>query len=528
MPEKTTEERVISMYDVRGIQTYIFRTDKVKDAIGASRIVENIIREALETAVEKFSKFSCQKIQADLQWCEADRYLTYKENTQDIQVLFIGGGNAFVMYRSRNLCLEINKLMSRYVLQKTYSLQLAAAIINKGDDYAEDYQKLHREMNKTKADMVISRPLGTLPIMDMEIKTGYPAVSEDESTETKLKKNSGTQKQRKIIDREQKIFDNYVTKKGIDSTIAVVHIDGNSMGKRIRDCISGISDYTEAVNEMRKISFHISYSYKKAFDDMSKAFNVNAGGLEEFRKKEKRFFIREILVAGDDITFVCNGKIALAAVEYYCRKISGFTMNGEKDEESVHEFGFSVCAGIAYIGSHFPFCVGYNVAESCCEAAKKRAKQEENMDGERTGNFVDFHICKNIHAQNFKHMREKEYVTSSGEQLLIRPYYIHTEKEGDLCRLNNEIFAFDDLKKSIAYFQDEENMPRSFSKKLRNAYALGKSQVDLFYSFLESRGWKMPEGMDPLYTKENVARWYDALEILDDYVDLEAIEGGEV
>ena len=38
----------------------------------------------------------------------------------------------------------------------------------------------------------------------------------------------------------------------------------------------------------------------------------------------------------------------------------------------------------------------------------------------------------------------------------------------------------------------------------------------------------MPEGMDPLYTKENVARWYDALEILDDYVDLEAIEGGEV
>ena len=50
---KETEHKVLAMYDVRGIQNYIYRTDKVQDAIGASYIVENIILEALENSVER-------------------------------------------------------------------------------------------------------------------------------------------------------------------------------------------------------------------------------------------------------------------------------------------------------------------------------------------------------------------------------------------------------------------------------------------------------------------------------------------
>ena len=36
------DSKVLVMYDVRGIQNYIFRTTKLKDAIGASVLVENI------------------------------------------------------------------------------------------------------------------------------------------------------------------------------------------------------------------------------------------------------------------------------------------------------------------------------------------------------------------------------------------------------------------------------------------------------------------------------------------------------
>ena len=47
---------VLAMYDVRGIQAYIFRTNKVKDIIGASRLVEDIIRDAFTaSAAEVFA-----------------------------------------------------------------------------------------------------------------------------------------------------------------------------------------------------------------------------------------------------------------------------------------------------------------------------------------------------------------------------------------------------------------------------------------------------------------------------------------
>ena len=44
------EQRVLALYDVRGIQKYIYRTSKLKDAMGASRLVEDIIFHALEDA----------------------------------------------------------------------------------------------------------------------------------------------------------------------------------------------------------------------------------------------------------------------------------------------------------------------------------------------------------------------------------------------------------------------------------------------------------------------------------------------
>ena len=41
-------KKVLAMYDVRGIQNYIYRTPHIKDAMGASIIIEDIIVNALE------------------------------------------------------------------------------------------------------------------------------------------------------------------------------------------------------------------------------------------------------------------------------------------------------------------------------------------------------------------------------------------------------------------------------------------------------------------------------------------------
>lgn len=563
-----TSQKVLAMYDIRGIQDYIFRTTRVKDAIGASAIVEDIIEDAMQDAVDKLREEGETFID-DLTWYDKKGVQDFHmKEAADIQVLYVGGGNAFFLFRDQELCRKINRHMSRYVIGATYSLQLAIAVTEYKGNYKEDYERINREMNRVKETMVVSRPLGSLPVMVIDAKTGYPLVSDtkgnwmsvqEEKVEETIQKKDKERNVREKIKTAEKIFDNYITQKGTDSTLAVVHIDGNNMGLRIREQIEGIEDYDKAVNTMRRISYRINHSYKKVFEQMASTFN------QDDKQKEKQYKVLKILTAGDDITYVCNGKLALATVQYFAKEIAGYTMDGqitdrpekgdtgyaypvhkETKEDNLKRYGFSVCAGIAYIHSHFPFYVGYETAEACCESAKKRAKDKKycGQNG-RIGNWVDFQICKNIQAQNLDEVRQKEYVTALGESLMLRPYYISTDTDFGMEKQVDSCNTLEQFMTDVAYFQDEKHMPRSFSKDLRNTYPQGKKAVNMLYAFLKSRGWKLPDGTDALYVesaetdcsdqetenknKESLARWYDALEMMD-YVENrteEAQTGGE-
>lgn len=507
-------KKVVAMYDIRGIQKYIYRTQKVKDAMGASALVENIIEDALKEATKEY--------EAELKWHDKEEALPFVEKDIACQVLFIGGGNAYVLFRKEDICKEVNQVVSRYILEKTYSLQLASAHVSKSENYSEDYKRLHEEMNCVKANIKNAKPIGALPIMQTEIKTGYPLTVRDEqeglvSTETKIKNDN---KRKRISEDDEKIFDNLVYEKGIDSNLAVVHIDGNNMGLRIRNLIQDKASYEDAVNEMRKISFNIKNSYAATFSQMKDKF--------ETRQDDKKK-IRKIVVAGDDITYVCNARIALDTVEYFAKTIAGYTMNGEMTKEAHNQYGFSICAGVAYMQSHFPFAIAYDVAEACCDNAKDRAKSAENKDGERIGNYVDFQICRSIQCRNLNEMREKDYVTPTGEKLFIRPYYIPTDYDGGLKKERDVIYHYDNFKEYVKYFLDE-NIPRSYAKKIRNTYPFGSHQMKSLSEFLKSRGWKMPVEKNEMFGSadgkedRDIAWWYDALEMMDYCVEWKGAE----
>ena len=73
MSEMNGEKRVLALYDVRGIQSYIFRRKRVKDAIGASKLIENIVSNALKNAIENEEKVTCQ-----LEWYDDSGIKKYK------------------------------------------------------------------------------------------------------------------------------------------------------------------------------------------------------------------------------------------------------------------------------------------------------------------------------------------------------------------------------------------------------------------------------------------------------------------
>ena len=504
---------VLAKYDIRGIQNFIYRTAKLRDAVGASYIVEHCIDDALAVACQK------EGLSLNAKWFDENGAIKYSGNSGcpvDAQVLYVGGGNAYVSFADKEMAYRINKRMAKYVMENTYSLQLAAAVVPQTDNYAKDFQKLNEEMIRVKDEMIASKPVGAFPLDKVERKTGYPvAVSNDKALSLEsILKSKAEEEARRHVKKYEKLLDEYVDEKGRDSMLAVVHIDGNNMGLRIRSLIQGITDYDDAINQMREISYAINNSYKKVFAEMQNHFQPESG---------KDLNLMKVLVAGDDVTFVCRAKIALSAVEYFSRAISEYTITGKEDPTG--NMHFSVCAGVAYFNSHYPFNVAYETAEGCCSNAKDRAKKPENVDGGLIGNWVDFQICRNIQVLNLDKVREREYVTASGEKLLRRPYFIKVKAFADKFQniSADKRVSFDEFKSVMKeYVQEKNNIPRSYVKDLRNAYSMGVEQVIMLRAFLESRDKKLPEEMYDLDDKGGkTAVLYDALELADYYEDFD-------
>ena len=72
--------------------------------------------------------------------------------------------------------------------------------------------------------------------------------------------------------------------------------------------------------------------------------------------------IRCLIMDGDDLTFICGARFALPAVVFFMRQLM---------ELADSTLSVTACAGIAFVRSHFPFRIAYQIAEECCDNAKK-------------------------------------------------------------------------------------------------------------------------------------------------------------
>ncbi|MCI9615149.1 MAG: hypothetical protein HFG93_08345 [Dorea sp.] len=522
MKKELKQKEVLAMYDVRGIQDYIFRSNDLQEIIGASNLVEDIIITGLQQVIISNKEWDKREFLTD--W-ENDKGTEFLENIDiKMQVLFIGGGNAYVLFRNGDLCSQMNKKMAKYVLDETYSLNLAVAVVMKTDNYKDDYEKINIEMRRIKARMSETKPAGSLPFMATDSITGFPLsvykgrkmMKYEDGIEYLCTESWLKRKHFPKEENAEKILDNMVTGKGDNSTLALIHIDGNNMGKRLKEIMEDKEDYSQAVVTMRNISKNIKYGFRECFKVCEEYVDRVS---DQIRQDRQGRLIRKIILAGDDITFICNAQAAIGAVEAFLKETCEHTLFWEDqknttENENYKKYGLSACAGITYFNSHFPFSDAYRVAESCCLNAKKRAKETENREaGVKDGNmgcFFDYQMCGNIRAENLEEYRRVHYRLADRKDCMIRrPYYVNCSRLDSIGDLNERNAAYDStiLWSNILYFKTEKNIPGSQAKKLRNSYAMGMREVDRYITFLESRQRRLPE-YDRYY-------WYDALEIAD-------------
>jgi len=503
---------ILALYDLRGIQSFIFHTNAIREIIGGSEIVSTLLEDALKAFIDaRGYKKSLLEWYGDH---EPKAFRFYHDRTDTIcyEVLYCGGGNLLVVWKTEELARDAGRFMSKYVLEHAYSLSLSYATVRMSDSYQNDYAQLCRNLDTIKSMGYRAVPVSGCPFSVVEQGTGLPAVmrSGDEriSMETHLKREAAKPVYNKHYAHYCLRIDD-ITTDMTKNYVAVVHIDGNSMGMRIRDRLSSCRDYPSAVYEMRKLSRRISDTFKTALEcTIEKQIE---------KKKNANLMIRPIICAGDDITFICHADIAIDMVNDFIREIERCamcdTVNGKPD---LDHYAFSACAGIAYVRTHFPFYTAYELCEQLCAQAKKKAKAETPENG-AIGSFLDFHIVSGAVLDDVDSIRETEYINAQGYSLLQRPLSCakNTSRTDSVNVLLKQINTFGVL-------------PRRWVKQARNAYCIGEGEILGVFrqaSVYEGRSLATDGRAFDSFHK---ALYFDALELMDMIPDVSEKKGGKL
>lgn len=193
------------------------------------------------------------------------------------------------------------------------------------------------------------------------------------------------------------------------------------MGKRvegIRKKNEGKS-WTEYKQVLNEFSHGVDEDFKSAFREMMDRIAANLTGKagEELNLKENYFPVRKIILAGDDVCFVTEGRIGLEAARIFIEQLSSKINKADKK-------GYTACAGVAVVHQKYPFYKAYELAELLCSNAKRLvASYQEN--GEASA--VDWHIEFGELADSIEVLRQA-YITLDGNHLELRPYLISAEK----------------------------------------------------------------------------------------------------
>lgn len=520
MGNNSEEKYVLAQYTIRSKQDYIFRSNRILEIVGASDHISKSWDKLVEQASEaglKVKKLSCQGESDKKDAKKTDTEETEKFDMKDVKAefnagklnmveLFRGGGNDTVLYDSKESYLKVNRKFSRYLMENYPGMIPMAVCCEYTGDYKADYQKLMEESDREKNRMVSGQSSFILPfsMMDRNSFQPYSRVVKYADGSVRLteenyqKRKSG----RTIRDQELnenpknsvKMLDDMVTKRGEESLLAVIHADGNNMGKKISVMLGEKTDYTKCVQSMREFTADTANAFitegLEALDQCREKLKERYGK----KYKDSSFLYRKIISDGDDMTFICNARFAMEYVQAYLQSVQTY------QERNDSPWSYSSCAGICIFHGHYPFARAYSMAEQACDDG---AKQKVHIDnGTVEEGWVDFHYIHSGIGGNLMSIRNHQ---DTGK-CMARPWLVaggtpknkfHYSRLIDLAQLLQEYHvARADIKtigSEYEYNQTEaeKELPRIFGhhkglkEKLDKEFGNTEEQLKMIYDLSE-------------------------------------------
>jgi len=506
------------LIDIVSIQQYIFSSNKLKENIGASHIIGHLI----------FGEYLKKALGANLdikKWeNNPEEYVLESDKKAEFEIGYIGGGNALIIFNESNRATKFIRDYSLILLQYFPGLHPSFGII---DDfsYETDFIKQRKVLNDSllknknlefrntsifKHGIVNDCPLsGEVSEFENKQPDGKDIYISGDS-KSKLDANELSNKYIEVVYKEE-LNDKFKFTDKLDELgqeknkgyISVVHVDGNGIGAEFMK--------QKTLKDLRKlskaVSVHAENSMQELVQYIVKLF-IKDGLLYEneiykLTKKNEKYILpfRPIITGGDDITFVCEGRLGVHLAEKFVEFFTGKEI-GEK-KIKIH-----ACAGVAVVHTKYPFYKAYTLTSELTDQAKTKCRIEPSS-------WLSFYISSGGFSGALEDIMQQQYAVPLG-MLYNGPY-----------RLDGTSSSFNNLKNGIKEFTSGKNKwPKNKMMELRDVLRKEQEEMKYFKVSAKARQLKFPnsdiEQEVPLFVKEKDDKidktpYFDMIELADFY-----------
>lgn len=541
----------VTVLDTTGIQPYIFGSNRLRENIGASYLVSQATDNWVREALEKLKNQIKQEVYA---FNPEQHQPAAKPHIEDdelaAELVYAGGGNTVLLFSNKQYAVQFTQILSKRILEEAQGINLVT--VHKEFDWDDwDNQSLYEvvqdlmknDLDAKKRSRIPSAPLLGLGVTATCRSTQLVAVGMSEkfeddepyliSTEIKAKHKVVSQ----ANDKLQKMFatsldsykfpmrtDKMGRSAGDSSYSAVIHADGNGMGKRFQEFGKDKSN-RDYIIAMRELSYSVNQAGINALKTVIEILVQSIQTDENGKKKVKGYFeikdnylpFRPLVYGGDDVAFVCDGRLGLELATIYLEKLEEQTIADGKP--------IKACAGICVVKTHYPFARAYELSEDLCRNAKRFVKNENKGDF----SALDWHLAASGLSGSISEIREREYRVKIPDfqevaSLEMRPISLRKEQDSDwrtwkgftkVVKHFNEDEEWKGRKNKVIALREVLRQGTDATQKFLKNYQIKDEQLPLFPEFsgqstdLAKKGWL-----------NGICGYFDAIEAMDFYISL--------
>lgn len=399
--------------NVKAVQQFIFQTDKLTEIIGASELVEQICTSLFGSQIGK----------------------SIEDIDRDPNCIIAAAGIVKYIFDNETECQTLVRVFPKEVFNAAPGIVFNQAVVKLEGEKptTNELRKLEDRLKTQRNKAVPPLEIG-LRIMERSRRTGLPGIKfEGEEVldkATKLKREGNEigkeSLKEKLFKTGNCLFPSDIKELASKGNyIAIIHADGNNLGKAIRD----LNETSENHESTPKDSTKLNKDFSRAIEEATlaaartavlKTFGIKPEELE--REKTVTIHMRPVILGGDDFTVICNAEYALELTKTYLAEFETESKLKFKDKGLNYLPPLTACAGIAYIKTNYPFHYAAKLAEDLCAFSKNIAKQK-NPDAVPA--CLTFHKVQSSFVGEYKELIERE-LTATATKLSFcgGPYFI--------------------------------------------------------------------------------------------------------